>query len=50
MRDYALLLFLYNTGAGVSEALGVRLEDLSLEPPRQVRLTGKRQKQRICPL
>ena len=50
VRDYALLLFLYNTGARVSEALGVRLQDLSLEPPRQVRLRGKRQKERICPL
>lgn len=50
LRDYALLLFLYNTGARVSEALGVRLQDLSLEPPRQVRLRGKRQKERICPL
>ena len=49
-RDYALLLFLYNTGARVSEALGVRLQDLSLEPPRQVRLRGKRQKERLCPL
>ncbi len=44
LRDYALLLFLYNTGARVSEALGVRLQDLSLEPPRQVRLRGKGQK------
>jgi integrase/recombinase XerD len=50
VRDYALLLFLYNTGARVSEALGVRPEDLSLEPPRQVRLRGKGQKERICPL
>jgi site-specific recombinase XerD len=50
MRDYALLLFLYNTGARVSEVLGVRLQDLSLEPPRQVRLRGKGQKERICPL
>jgi site-specific recombinase XerD len=50
VRDYALLLFLYNTGARVSEALGVRLQDLSLEPPRQVHLRGKRQKERVCPL
>ena len=50
IRDYALLLFLYNTGARVSEALGVRSEDLHLEPPRQVRLRGKRLKERICPL
>lgn len=50
VRDYALLLFLYNTGARVSEALGVRLQDLSLGPPQQVRLRGKNQKERICPL
>jgi site-specific recombinase XerD len=50
VRDHALLLFLYNTGARVSEAMDVRLQDLSLDPPRQVRLRGKRQKERICPL
>jgi len=49
-RDYALLLFLYNTGARVSEALGVRLRDVSLAPPRQVRLLGKGQRERTCPL
>jgi len=49
-RDYALLLFLYNTGARVSEALAVRACDLRLERPRQVRLLGKGQKERICPL
>jgi len=49
-RDHALLLFLYNTGARVSEALAVRACDLRLEKPRQVRLLGKGQKERICPL
>jgi integrase/recombinase XerD len=49
-RDYALLLFLYNTGARVSEALGVRAEHLSLNTPRHVRLFGKGSKERICPL
>jgi site-specific recombinase XerD len=49
-RDHALLLFLYNTGARVSEALGVCLEDLSVLPPLQVRLHGKRNKDRLCPL
>src|SRR5215469_714323 len=49
-RDHALLLFLYNTGARVSEALAVRACDLRLERPRQVRLLGKGQKERICPL
>jgi site-specific recombinase XerD len=49
-RDHALLLFLYNTGARVSEALAVRACDLRLEKPRQVRLLGKGRKERICPL
>jgi integrase/recombinase XerD len=49
-RDRALLLFLYNTGARVSEALALRPRDLSLERPRQVRLFGKGRKERLCPL
>jgi integrase/recombinase XerD len=49
-RDHALLLFLYNTGARVSEALAVRACDLRLERPRQVRLLGKGRRERICPL
>ena len=50
LRDRALLLFLYNTGARVSEALGVHLRELHLDRPRQVRLFGKGRKERLCPL
>ena len=50
LRDYAILLFLYNTGARVSEALAVRMGDLNLDPPAQVRLHGKGGKDRICPI
>ncbi len=50
LRDYAILLFLYNTGARVSEALAVRMGDLDLDPPAQVRLHGKGGKDRICPI
>jgi site-specific recombinase XerD len=50
LRDHALLTFLYNTGARVSEMLAVRLEDLSLRYPKQVILHGKGKKTRICPL
>ena len=50
LRDHALLLFLYNTGARVSEALAVQLQDLDLTKPSQVRLHGKGGKDRICPL
>lgn len=49
-RDRALVLFLYNTGARVGEALLVRPQDLQLERPCQVRLFGKGRKERICPL
>jgi len=49
-RDYTLLLFLYNSGARVSEAADVRWDDLQLAPPRQVRLRGKGRKERILPL
>lgn len=49
-RDHALILFLYNTGARVSEALGVRVEHLSLTSPQHVRLFGKGSKERLCPL
>jgi integrase/recombinase XerD len=50
LRDYALLLFLYNTGARASEAGTVALDDLSLDPPPSVRLMGKGRKVRLCPL
>jgi site-specific recombinase XerD len=50
VRDGVLLLFLYNTGARVSEALRMRWVDLSLTRPSQVRLHCKGGKQRICPL
>ncbi len=49
-RDRALLLFLYNTGARVAEALSLRASALRLDRPRQVRLFGKGSKERICPL
>jgi integrase/recombinase XerD len=49
-RDRALLLFLYNTGARVSEALDVRPQALRLDRLRQVRIHGKGGKERYCPL
>jgi integrase/recombinase XerD len=49
-RDYALILFLYNTGARVSEAIAVRVADLLPGPPHAVRLRGKGGKSRISPL
>ena len=49
-RDYALLLFLYNTGARISEAVAVRRRDLQFASPPHVRLLGKGRKERLCPL
>lgn len=50
VRDHALLLFLYNTGARIGEALGARWSDIHLVRPRQVHLHGKGRKDRILPL
>ena len=48
-RDYALLLFLYNSGARASEAAGIKMADVT--PANQcVRLNGKGRKPRTCPL
>lgn len=49
-RDHAMLLFLYNTGARVSEALDVRVRDIERVKPPQVRLRGKGRRERLCPL
>jgi len=49
-RDYALLLFLYNTGARVQEAVDMKIDDVRLETPSQVKLTGKGRKERVCPI
>lgn len=50
VRDRALLLFLYNTGARVAEALAVGQDNLELRRPPSVRLRGKGNRERICPL
>lgn len=49
-RDRALLLLMYNTGARVSEAIGLRREDVSLGPSAHVRIHGKGRKDRSVPL
>ena len=49
-RDHALLLMLYNTGARVQEIADLRLEHVSLTSPPHVRLHGKGDKWRTCPL
>jgi integrase/recombinase XerD len=54
-RDYALLLFLYNSGARADEAAQLTIGDLSLaHAPRRdhssVTIHGKGNKQRRCPM
>lgn len=49
-RDYALLLFLYNTGARASEVASTTIANLALGMPPSVRLFGKGRKIRVCPL
>lgn len=49
-RDRTLLLFLYNTGARVQEAADLRVGHLALDRQPWVRLHGKGDKWRSCPL
>ncbi|MCO1660778.1 site-specific tyrosine recombinase XerD [Pseudonocardia humida] len=49
LRDRALLELLYSTGARISEAVGIDLDDLDAEH-RTVLLRGKGGKQRIVPV
>lgn len=50
LRDRTLLVFLYNTGARVSEAVNTNIEDIRFETPANVRVMGKGRKERACPL
>jgi site-specific recombinase XerD len=49
-RDHALLLFLYNSGARADEAAKLTLGHLQLGAPSSVRILGKGNKVRLCPL
>ncbi|WP_263119899.1 site-specific tyrosine recombinase XerD [Cellulomonas fimi] len=51
LRDRALLELLYSTGARISEAVGLDVDDLDLTPGRAaVRLFGKGRKERVVPV
>ncbi|NIA06908.1 MAG: tyrosine-type recombinase/integrase [Actinobacteria bacterium] len=50
-RDYALLLFMYNTGARADEIASLTIDSLRMnDSPPCVRLLGKGRKVRMCPL
>jgi integrase/recombinase XerD len=50
LRDRALLEFLYATGARISEATGLDVDDLRLDFDPVVRLAGKGGKHRVVPV
>jgi integrase/recombinase XerD len=50
MRDYVLLLFLYNSGARADELARLTIGQLQLNDPPSVRIHGKGNKIRMCPL
>lgn len=49
-RDYAMLSFLYNTGARVQEAIDAKVRTVRFSSPPIVTITGKGSKTRIVPL
>lgn len=49
-RDRVMFALLYNTGARVSEMIGIRVADVTLAATSSVRLQGKGRKQRTVPL
>lgn len=49
-RDLTLFALMLNTGARVQEVVDLRVQDVRLDPPHQVRLRGKGGKIRICPI
>src|SRR5208282_4783195 len=50
LRDRALLEFLYGTGARISEATGLDIDELQLDADPVVRLVGKGSKHRVVPV
>jgi site-specific recombinase XerD len=50
LRDRALLEFLYGTGARISEATGLDVDELHLDTDPVVRLAGKGGKHRVVPV
>jgi integrase/recombinase XerD len=50
VRNYALMATMFNTGGRVQEIVDLRVRDLQLTRPFQVRLFGKGRKERYCPI
>jgi integrase/recombinase XerD len=50
LRDRSILMLLYNTGARAQEIVDLHVSDVDLEDPLRVRLHGKGDKWRSCPI
>jgi integrase/recombinase XerD len=50
LRDRSILMLLYNTGARAQEVVDLCVGDVDLEDPLRVRLHGKGDKWRSCPI
>ena len=50
IRDYAMIQLTLTAGLRVSELLGLRVEDLILQPQASIRIKGKGRKERVLPL
>lgn len=50
LRDYALLLLLYNTGARVQKIVDLKISDIDFQYADQIKLVGKGKRQRLVPL
>lgn len=53
MRDYVLLMFMYNTGTRASEVVNIKISDIHIGSPNTVSVVyvrGKGNKTRPCPL
>ena len=49
-RDHVMFYTFYNTGARVSEIIGLRVNDVDLDRSTAVHIRGKGRKQRVTPL
>ncbi len=50
LRDYALIIFMFNTGARAQEVVDVAISDIQFLSPYSVHIIGKGRKERTCPL
>lgn len=49
-RDHLMLSLMYSTGIRVSELIGIRVKDISLEEPKSLKVFGKGSKVRFVPI